>query len=904
MSLLGDAIETVGAVVGFIHFVHTIRDNSAAMKELASANQVDAQIQLNGRFVTGKHEGSRIVVKNSSKTRVGRFKDFTLGSKFSLVTSGAGVFVSAEMMYTGRFQENKFHDHSGTATCKLNQKWIYTGNYIDGKRQGYGKHEKYNALDGQYYLEFEGTFDNDLPQNGVYYTKSGEVAATLQNGEFCLGNTLPQNIVVEADEDKQRLQQLQQPTTTPPYALASSPRDLPIAVAITATTATNNSNRAAAEVQHPSPPSPIQQSPNSNHNRRALSPPRSNYAYTNSAANSPSFASNNRKESDQEEAINNMKIEELIKDGDSSDPQKNVQTLIACLKSGKINASKVQNNQVIVIMGNTGAGKSTFVNYLSGCTMVEKSPKELNLKGFNKLVVVKSVQDGGHQDEIMPIGHTKVSKTFIPQVYSHPTQHFAFCDTPGFSDSRGPIINIANTVNVRLCLVEACSVKVVVLINFYSLQADRAKGLIELVNIVSHLFGDHVESYISSILVGLNQVPVDIALEDIKESVVEDSPPLMNLLAERMVVFDPLQRHPDHVDCVGFIKKIQELVSIEDGQEVFQTVLTDSDLKKLLDISEHIKLNISELLDKRDFENAAVMLTDMERLRVVDHVAVDRVLGQANYQVSVFFQKLVTSFETQCLRENITTAQAYLEELKEGVSHCGVDLQDVVEISVRQENLDSIHSRIEHRAEQEREFKHRLSQAEGQVNELLKILSAEREKTTQLLKDLEGKNEEERLNFQSKIDQTNNNFNQIQETLKEEMNQRIERKLFEMMQNQSDVSQQKLDRERSLLENEYSKKINAAAEEKALLLKEQEEERMQREAEILRLKAEADLKIKDIEANAKKLELQQQENVSCYYKYSPCNIFYIYFITTINQQQPYPNQNVLFVSLFFFSIST
>ena len=50
---------------------------------------------------------------------------------------------------------------------------------------------------------------------------------------------------------------------------------------------------------------------------------------------------------------------------------------------------------MVIVIGNTGAGKSTLVNYLLGCDMIQKTPKELGIKGLQKLVVVKSKSEGG-----------------------------------------------------------------------------------------------------------------------------------------------------------------------------------------------------------------------------------------------------------------------------------------------------------------------------------------------------------------------------------------------------------------------------------------------------------------------------------------------------------------------------
>ena len=62
-------------------------------------------------------------------------------------------------------------------------------------------------------------------------------------------------------------------------------------------------------------------------------------------------------------------------------------------------------------------------------------------------MVVKSRKEGGSLEEIMPIGHSKRSTTFMPQIESGP-KGVIYCDCPGFLDNRGKEINIANAVNI------------------------------------------------------------------------------------------------------------------------------------------------------------------------------------------------------------------------------------------------------------------------------------------------------------------------------------------------------------------------------------------------------------------------------------------------------------------------
>jgi hypothetical protein len=124
-----------------------------------------------------------------------------------------------------------------------------------------------------------------------------------------------------------------------------------------------------------------------------------------------------------------------------------------CATLGEHNVAPVTNKEVVMVLGNTGTGKSTAVNYLMGCKMKLVKPVELNLPGVKKVVIVDPKST---RPEVMPIGHGDTSYTFMPKIVSDPDNNDqAYCDCPGFTDNRGAEINIANAINTRKVLQQA-----------------------------------------------------------------------------------------------------------------------------------------------------------------------------------------------------------------------------------------------------------------------------------------------------------------------------------------------------------------------------------------------------------------------------------------------------------------
>jgi len=76
----------------------------------------------------------------------------------------------------------------------------------------------------------------------------------------------------------------------------------------------------------------------------------------------------------------------------------------------------------------------------------------------------------------------------MPEIFQCPDS-FLVCDCPGFGDSRGAEINIGNAVNIKAALLQASSVRFILLVEYYSVKAGRGKGVAKLLEICSHLFG-------------------------------------------------------------------------------------------------------------------------------------------------------------------------------------------------------------------------------------------------------------------------------------------------------------------------------------------------------------------------------------------------------------------------------
>lgn len=388
-------------------------------------------------------------------------------------------------------------------------------------------------------------------------------------------------------------------------------------------------------------------------------------------------------------------------------PEERIALLTYCIEKGKTEVQKIQETGgcLIVVLGNTGAGKSTFVNAMCERTMERIDPEDLGIKSPHSEIVIT-------KDEITPIGHNpKKSMTFMPCLAIH--RDTKFIDAPGFLDKRGSEINTANAVNVRAALTCASELKIVILINYNSLLADRARGLTEMIKICCDLFGSKEElvRHRNSLMLGISQVPLDYnprrkvkTLANLREFLTE--PPLsddfenttIRSLAERIFIYDPLD-DLEHLKYSGALtkaqvmEKIAALPTIKDPGAIFKTVLTSEDLAGLLDICSLIKKKIQIILDKQnkvedDYTFIAAYLTSLQNLEIIEHPKVYEFIADARNVITRHFHQQASRFQ-QCVADEsfrlAEESERILNILKAGITHFDEEIKATIDLDAFEE---------------------------------------------------------------------------------------------------------------------------------------------------------------------------------------------------------------------------
>jgi hypothetical protein len=318
-------------------------------------------------------------------------------------------------------------------------------------------------------------------------------------------------------------------------------------------------------------------------------------------------------------------------------PDESITLLNHGVELGEQHVTRAAEKIVSIFVGNTGAGKSTTLNALLGCQMQAVRPIAVGLPGARSIIVVDP--ESPHQ-EIMPIGHHgRQSHTFMPQIVPEPEHtHGAYCDCPGFYDTRGAEINIANAINIRRILQQATGVKTVFLADYYGFMTDRGHGIQNLEAMCSKMFGgvDNLRRYQNTVLLGITKVPLYEEGELVTKNMVRalltyTHSNIATILANRIFLFDPLDRATDNPDFWSIQRCRTEIAHLDcipqqQATTLFQTALTDGDKVHLLNTVRHLAPSITDAVTQGDVTALGRHWQLLQRLQVVEHSEVDRLI--------------------------------------------------------------------------------------------------------------------------------------------------------------------------------------------------------------------------------------------------------------------------------------
>ncbi|CAF1267185.1 unnamed protein product [Adineta steineri] len=265
----------------------------------------------------------------------------------------------------------------------------------------------------------------------------------------------------------------------------------------------------------------------------------------------------------------------------------NLQEIERYIKRSEQTANLIRDKDIILLIGITGSGKSTTIQFLTGTKMKETRVEIYPSKFLKHITTDGPIVNSGLIDvKSSPLSKSE-TRFLIPVTISlkdifgsYETNEIIVCDAPGFGDTESPETDIANCVGVIRALQCCKSVSILALSSYQSL-GDRGEGIQQLIHILINMIHG-IENRLNSILYGFTKYPsetdIHAILSDIKTSRIDSDPLLRSNTAFVTILndmiektrSDPIKIDPIRGDIKNIIEKLKNLQGIRYPDEVFQ----------------------------------------------------------------------------------------------------------------------------------------------------------------------------------------------------------------------------------------------------------------------------------------------------------------------------------------------
>ncbi|CAF3375314.1 unnamed protein product, partial [Rotaria sp. Silwood2] len=147
----------------------------------------------------------------------------------------------------------------------------------------------------------------------------------------------------------------------------------------------------------------------------------------------------------------------------------NMQEMFRLVEKVNDAAQLIKNKNIILFLGGTGSGKSTIIHFFGGSKMAEQ---EIN--GLNHIAPVEITNSDLKNVTTSPFARSETRyitpvTVNIEDVGGNHSDSIILCDTPGFDDTSGVEVDIANGIGIVKAIKGCKRVKPVVLISYKSI---------------------------------------------------------------------------------------------------------------------------------------------------------------------------------------------------------------------------------------------------------------------------------------------------------------------------------------------------------------------------------------------------------------------------------------------------
>ena len=348
----------------------------------------------------------------------------------------------------------------------------------------------------------------------------------------------------------------------------------------------------------------------------------------------------------------------------------NIQELSFLIDKAKEAAACIKDQNIILFLGKTGAGKSTMIHFLAGSKMTFQKVDIGSGKSLEHIAPSPPFSNPALDDVTISAAANSETR-YIKPVLVHfkdlggfDNKSITLCDSPGFGDTGGPEVDIAIGLGIIEAIKSCKSVKPVILFSYLSME-DRGEGIRKMAHLLVNMVVD-IYDKLNAFSYFFTKFPattdIHATLLNIKKHVdtneEERSDESFNALFTDMLEkteedafrIDPIKDRP-----LSVLKKLVQSASINNPREAFKVAITESSRNALYEQARKHQLNIYSALKRAEYELIEYKLNELNFLsNVLKDNFVQQLYKDSLSQISGFLDKEY--------RQQVGSFNAYLDK--------------------------------------------------------------------------------------------------------------------------------------------------------------------------------------------------------------------------------------------------